>query len=231
MKNKFDVIGFDADDTLWLNQPNYDKVEDEFCDLLSNNIEKKELSKLLYSIEIKNIELYGYGAKSFTLSMIEAALKIFDPNKAKDIVHRIIQMGKELISVKVELIDGVQETLDHFLNVEAKIILVTKGDLIDQQRKMNNSNLHNYFHHIEILSNKTKDQYQQLLNQLSVSPDKFLMIGNSRRSDINPVLEIGGHAIHIPYHTTWIHEEDKTIESHPNLIKVKNIKEIIGLFK
>ncbi len=231
MKNKFDIIGFDADDTLWLNQPNYDKIEDEFCELLSKNIDKEELSKLLYSIEVKNIDLYGYGAKSFTLSMIETALKICEPNQAKNIVNRIVHLGKELISVKVELIEGVQESLDYFTGIDAKIILITKGDLIDQERKLNNSNLHKYFHHIEILSNKTKDQYQQLLKQLEVNPEKFLMIGNSMRSDINPVLEIGGHAIHVPYHTTWIHEEDKTVDIHPNLIKVRNIRDILDIFQ
>lgn len=231
MKNKFDIIGFDADDTLWLNQPNYDLIEDEFCDLLSGYMEKNELSELLYSIEMKNIDLYGYGAKSFTLSLIETALNVCDSNHSKDIVYRIVQMGKELISVKVELIEGVQETLDHFAIIGAKIILITKGDLIDQERKLNNSNLLKYFHHIEILSNKTKSQYKRLFSQLEIKPNKFLMIGNSMRSDINPVLDLGGYAIHVPYHTTWVHEESKSIKNHPNLIKVQNIKEIIDIFK
>lgn len=231
MKNNFEIIAFDADDTLWINQPNYDLIENEFCDLLSDFMNKEELSKILYSIEMKNIGLYGYGAKSFTLSMIETALGICDSTKSKDVLIRIIQLGKELITVKVELINGVLETLDYFKNIDSKIILITKGDLIDQEQKLSNSNLQNYFHHIEILSNKTREQYNQLLSQLEVKPYKFLMIGNSMHSDIKPVLDIGGYAVHVPYHTTWIHEEDESIENHSKLIKVRNIREIISLFQ
>ena len=231
MKSKFEIIGFDADDTLWVNQPNYDLVEDKFCELLTEYKSKDELSEILYSIEVKNIEMYGYGAKSFMLSMIETALKICSNTEIHQIIDKIIQCGKELISIEVELLDGVLETLDFFQKKNSKIILITKGDLIDQERKLKKSNLEKYFHHIEILSNKTVKQYRQLLSQLEIAPADFLMIGNSMRSDIEPVLDIGGNAIYVPYHTTWIHEDSKKIIDHPNLIEIKKINEVIDILK
>lgn len=230
MKNDFDIIGFDADDTLWLNQPNYDEVEEKYTELLSNFLSKKELSKKLYTVEMQNITRYGFGAKSFMLSMIETAIKVSNNNVTISTINEIINFGKTLIDKPVVLIDGVKDVLNFFKNLDIKLILVTKGDLIDQERKLKKSNIKKYFHHIEIMSNKSEIDYTKLLSKLAVSPERFLMIGNSIKSDILPVIKIGGTAIHVPYHTTWQHEDIDSFEKHPNLIEVRFIRQLIELF-
>lgn len=231
MKTEFDLIGFDADDTLWLNQPNYDDVENEYCELLSNYISTEDVSKELYSTEMQNLSLYGYGAKSFMLSMIETAIRITNNEVTQTILNEILILGKKLINRPVSLINGVKEVLEFFNEIGIIIILVTKGDLIDQERKLHKSNLEKYFHHIEIMSDKKESNYLKLLSQLDVESERFLMIGNSLKSDIIPVLNIGGFGIHIPYHTNWQHDNVDKIGKHSNLIEVENITEIIKLFK
>jgi len=231
MKTEFDLIGFDADDTLWINQPNYDDAENEYCELLSNYIPTEDVSKELYNIEMKNLSLYGYGAKSFMLSMIETAIRITHNEVTQTIINEIIILGKKLINRPVSLLNGVKEVLEFFNETGIIIILVTKGDLIDQERKLHNSNLGKYFHHIEIMSDKKESDYLKLLSHLAVESERFLMIGNSLKSDIIPVLNIGGFGIHIPYHTNWQHDNVDKVEKHANLIEVENITEIIKLFK
>ncbi len=231
MKTEFDLIGFDADDTLWLNQPNYDGVENEYCELLSKYISTEDVSKELYNTEMQNLSLYGYGAKSFMLSMIETAIRITNNEVTQTILNEIIILGKKLINRPVSLLNGVKEVLGFFNETGIIIILVTKGDLIDQERKLNKSNLEKYFHHIEIMSDKKESDYLKLLSHLDVESERFLMIGNSLKSDIIPVLNIGGFGIHIPYHTNWQHDNVDKIEKHPNLIEVEYITEIIKLFK
>ena len=231
MKTKFDLIGFDADDTLWLNQPNYDDIENEYCELLSNYISTEDVSKELYKTEMRNLSLYGYGAKSFMLSMIETAIRITNNKVTQTILNEIIVLGKKLINKPVSLLNGVQEVLEFFNETGITIILVTKGDLIDQERKLHKSNLEKYFHHIEILSDKKESDYLKMLSRLGVESERFLMIGNSLKSDIIPVLNIGGFGIHIPYHTNWQHDIVDKIGKYSNLIEVEKITEIIKLFK
>ncbi|MFC1527344.1 HAD family hydrolase [Candidatus Neomarinimicrobiota bacterium] len=231
MKTEFDIIGFDADDTLWINQPNYDDAENEFCKLLSNYINPEELSKELYITEMQNLSLYGYGAKSFMLSMIETAIRITKKEVTQIIINDIITLGKKLINRPITLLNGVKEVLEFFNGTGIKIILVTKGDLIDQKRKLHNSKLEKFFHHIEIMSDKKESDYLKLLSHLNVESERFLMIGNSLKSDIIPVLNIGGFGIHIPYKTNWQHDYVDKIEKHSNLIEVENIAKIIKLFR
>jgi len=230
MKDKINTIGFDADDTLWINQPNYDEIENEYCNLFSDYLSKDEISDELYKTEIQNLSLYGYGAKSFMLSMIETAINIIGNEDSHQIICQIIKLGKKLINKPVELLDGVTEVLEYFSKTGIKIILVTKGDLIDQERKLLKSNLEKFFHHIEIMSDKKESDYQELLSRLSIAPEHFLMIGNSYKSDILPVLKIGGFGAHIPYHVNWKHDIVDKIEKHTNLIELKNIIQIINLF-
>lgn len=230
MKTEFDIIGFDADDTLWINQPNYDDAENEYCKLLSGYLPTDEISKELYNIEMQNISDYGYGAKSFTLSMIETAIRITNAKVSQTIINEIINLGKKLINKPVTLLNGVKEVLEFFSKESIRIILVTKGDLIDQERKLKKSKIEDYFHHIEIVSGKKESDYLKLLSHLDISPRRFLMIGNSIKSDIIPVLNIGGFGIHVPYHTTWQHEDVDKFAKHPNLIEIENISKIIKLF-
>ena len=212
--NGIKVIAFDADDTLWVNEPYYQDVEKSFCELLKDYLPATGISKELLKIEIQNIEKYGYGAKGFMLSMIETAIKISNNQVSPKIIDQIIILGKSLLDKPIELLDNIEFLLQNLKN-EYQIIVATKGDLLDQQRKLKKSGLLNYFHHIEIMSEKKEDDYYDLIKRLKIEPSEFLMVGNSIKSDILPVISIGGKAIHIPYHTTWEHEtvnESKSFE-------------------
>ena len=193
-------IGFDADDTLWINEPNYKEIESKFCELLSEYLTAEKATEELFKTEIKNLSIYGFGVKSFTLSMIETALRVSDNNLDPVLVNKIILLGKELLNVPLQLLNGVKDILET-LSPKYKLIVATKGDLLDQERKLEASNLAEYFHHIEIMSDKKKSNYNKLLNHLDILPEEFLMIGNSLKSDILPVLQIGGNAVHIPFET------------------------------
>ncbi|MBL7906428.1 MAG: HAD family hydrolase [Bacteroidales bacterium] len=219
------VIGFDADDTLWVNEPNYLETEKEFCRMLSAWKPAEETSALLFSTEMANLELYGYGAKSFILSMIETAVSVSAGQVGALTISEITRLGKSLINKDVELLDGVEETLQQ-LSAGYRLILATKGDLADQERKLGKSGLEKYFHHIEIMRDKKDDNYRRLLNHLDIPAADFLMVGNSLKSDIIPVLNLGGHAIHIPYHTTWQHEKTDDLPVYPFFTELRTIKQL-----
>lgn len=226
MKNNFKTIAFDADDTLWVNETFFRDTEEKFCELLSHFSSHQQTMKVLFATEMQNLEEYGYGTKSFVLSMLETALKITDNKVPQNILQKIIELGKTQINQPVELINGVLETLQYLNKKGYKLIVATKGDLLDQERKLCKSNLEKYFHHVEVMSNKNAADYQKLLARLEIAPEDFLMIGNSYKSDIEPVLELGGFGIHIPFHVTWIHEETTENTEHPNWIKMQSISEI-----
>lgn len=199
------VIAFDADDTLWVNETYFRDVEHEFARLLSEYETENKLGQELFKVEMDNLHLYGYGIKSFVLSMIEAALEISNHKISPDVLHRIITLGKEMLEKPIELLPGVEETLKT-LNGKYKLILVTKGDLLDQERKLEKSDLEKYFNQIEIVSDKQTANYKNVIHQLDIGHHEFLMVGNSLKSDVLPLLEIGAKAIHVPFHTTWAHE-------------------------
>ena len=224
------VIAFDADDTLFVNEPYFQETEQKFCALMSDYLSQQGLSQELFRVEIQNLDLYGYGIKGYTLSMIEAAMNISNNTISIEIIEKIIQYGKELLQKPIELLDGVEETLKA-LNGKYKLIVATKGDLKDQQRKLHDSGLGHYFHHIEVMADKQEKDYSDLIKRLEIQPSEFFMIGNSLRSDVLPVLSIGGHAVHIPFHTTWAHERiDHTIE-HDNFYSFINITEVLSLLE
>ncbi|WP_297101217.1 HAD family hydrolase [uncultured Draconibacterium sp.] len=226
MKANFKVIAFDADDTLWVNETFFRETEEKFCDLLSDFSTSDETMEVLFATEIQNLEEYGYGTKGFVLSMMETALKITGNKVPQQTLEQIIELGKKQINQPVELLDGVVETLEYLKEKGYKLIVATKGDLLDQERKLQKSKLEKYFHHVEVMSNKKSDDYQKLIKHLEISPKDFLMIGNSYKSDIEPVLELGGFGIHIPFHITWLHEKAEEAEEHPNWIKLQSIKDI-----
>jgi putative hydrolase of the HAD superfamily len=220
------IIAFDADDTLFVNEPYFQETEHKFCDLMSDYLSHQGLSQELFKIEIQNLDLYGYGIKGYVLSMIEAAMKISNNTLSMEVIEKIIQYGKELLEKPIELLDGVEDTLKT-LHGKYKLVVATKGDLKDQRSKLHRSGLGKYFHHIEVMSDKQEVDYTDLLKRLEIDPSDFIMIGNSLKSDVLPVLNIGGHAIHIPFHTTWEHEKiDHTIE-HPNFRTVEKISDIL----
>lgn len=220
------VIAFDADDTLWVNEPYFLETENKFCALLEDYLPHHTISQELFKTQMQNLPLYGYGVKCFTLCMVETALRITDNTLNVSILEKIIENGKEILQKPIELLDGVEETLQA-LSEKYRIVVATKGDLLDQERKLKKSGIEHYFHHIEIMSEKKTPDYEKLINHLDIKPDEFLMIGNSIKSDVLPVLEIGAYGVHVPYHTTWAYEKvDHNIDS-PNFRKVDSIKEIL----
>ena len=230
MKANFKVIGFDADDTLWANEPYYRETEDSFYDLLSDFESHEKVSRELFRTEMQNLELYGFGTKAFMLSLIETALKVSDHKISPAIIQEIIQLGKAQLNKPIQMLEGVRNVLEELSHLKYTLIVATKGDLLDQERKLRKSNLEAYFHHIEIMSDKKESDYLKLLKHLEIRPEDFLMIGNSMKSDIYPVLNIGGYAIHIPFHITWQHEEVADIEmDHEHFQTVENISQVLVL--
>ena len=225
MMTGISVIAFDADDTLWVNEPYFQEVEHKFCVLLEDYLPAHAVSKELYAVEMHNLPLYGYGIKAFMLSMIETVLKVTNNTANPEILHKAIQYGQEMLNKPIELLDGVEETL-RALKGKYRLVVATKGDLLDQERKLKKSGLEHYFHHIEIMSDKKESDYLKLLRHLDCRPDEFLMIGNSLKSDVMPVLAIGGHGAHVPYHTTWEHEKIEHTIEHPHFYEMGNIADI-----
>jgi putative hydrolase of the HAD superfamily len=222
------VIAFDADDTLWVNEPYFQETEKKFCALMEEFLPQQDISRELLKIEIANLSLYGYGIKGYILSMIEAALKASGKTIGIDAIEKIIGFGRDLLNEPIELLDDVEEVLKA-LKAHYRLVVATKGDLLDQERKLKKSGLSHYFHHIEIMSEKGEDDYRKLIRHLDIQPSAFMMIGNSVKSDIIPVLNIGGHAIHVPYHTTWAHEHVETRLEHENFRHVERLKEVLPL--
>ncbi|MDI1317687.1 HAD family hydrolase [Flavobacterium sp.] len=225
---KLKVIAFDADDTLFINEPYFQETEEKFCALMSNYLTHHSLSQELFKTEIANLNLYGYGIKGYILSMIEAAMTISNNTISLEIIEKIILYGKELLEKPIELLDGVEETLEA-LKGKYKLIVATKGDLKDQQSKLHRSGLGPYFHHIEVMADKQEINYQKLLGRLEIKPEEFFMIGNSLKSDVLPVLAIGGHAVHIPFHTTWEHEKIGHKVEHPNFRTMEKISDVLEI--
>ncbi|MDR0195296.1 MAG: HAD family hydrolase [Myroides sp.] len=221
----FKVVAFDADDTLWVNEPFFNEAEKSFCILMEDYLTHQSISQVLFKTQIDNLPLYGYGIKGFTLSMVEAAGIISKGTVSPKIMERIIAIGKDLLTKPVELQDEVEDVLEE-LKGKYKLVVATKGDLKDQHRKLHKSGLGPYFHHIEVMTDKEEIDYQKLLGRLDIRPEEFIMIGNSLRSDVLPVLELGGHAVHVPFHTTWLHEHVDHEIVHPNFTSIKKLNEI-----
>ncbi|TRZ42899.1 HAD family hydrolase [Robertkochia solimangrovi] len=220
------VIGFDADDTLWVNETYFRDTEHEFARLLSAYETENKIDQELFKMEMQNLGIYGYGIKGFMLSMIESAIDLSNGKIDSKTISKILDMGKEMILKPVEILDGVEEVLKS-LNGKYRLILLTKGDLLDQERKLDRSGLSKYFHHIEVLSDKKEENYSNLLSHLEIPVDEFLMIGNSLKSDVLPLINIGASAVHVPFHTTWAHEQVKENDDNGGYHTLDNIREIL----
>ena len=200
-----ELVALDADDTLWHNEPLYTSTRDQFRALLSQYEPAALVEERLYETELRNLQHFGYGVKGFVLSMIETAIEITEGRVGTADVQRIIGWGREMLSSPVTLLDGVAEAVEALAQT-FPLILLTKGDLLDQQTKLARSGLGAHFTGIEIVSEKDARIYRHVMKRYAVAPDRFVMVGNSLRSDILPVLEAGGHAVYVPYDVTWIHE-------------------------
>jgi len=220
------VIGFDADDTLWINETYFRDTEDKFANLLEKYETKNKIDQELFRTEIKNLDLYGYGIKGFILSMIECALELSNNEVSTKTLRALLDLGKEMITQPVELLNGVEDVLNS-LKDKYRLIVLTKGDLLDQERKLERSGLSEYFHHVEVLSDKKEKNYSDLLEHLQIAPSEFLMIGNSLKSDVLPLVEIGARAVHVPFHTTWQHEEVTGMVENKGYVTISILTDIL----
>jgi putative hydrolase of the HAD superfamily len=202
----FDTIAFDADDTLWHSESLYAAAQEEYRRLLAPYADAAQIDRVLHQTEMQNLGEYGYGVKGFALSMIEAALELSQRQITGGEVQRVLDLAKQMLKTDVELIEGVADVIEQ-LAATYPLMLITKGDLAHQEAKIEQSGLKDYFRSIEIVTDKTPQSYAALLLRHHLEPARFLMIGNSLRSDILPVLEIGGQAVHVPYAITWAHEQ------------------------
>ena len=221
------VIGFDADDTLWVNETYFREAEERFSELLEPYETKNKIDQELFKMEMKNLELYGYGVKGFMLSMIESAMELSNNEISQATILKLLDIGKEMISRPVEVLDDVVEVLEK-LKGKYRLIVLTKGDLLDQERKLSRSNLSEYFHHVEVLSDKKEKNYSDLLQHLQISTKEFLMIGNSLKSDVLPLVNIGASAVHVPFHTTWKHEEVIAPKNKSGYITIQKLTDILA---
>jgi putative hydrolase of the HAD superfamily len=199
------VVGLDGDDTLWHNETRFNLTQAELSDLLRRHVPGAGVESHLADVEMKNLGLYGYGVKAFTLSMIETAIQITDRRIPAADIEVILGWGKRMLMEPTELLPGVEEALRE-LSLRYDLLLITKGDLFDQESKLARSGLAGLFLGVEILSEKNVDSYRGVLKRRGIKPEEFVMVGNSLRSDVLPVLGLGARAVHIPYHVTWHHE-------------------------
>ena len=227
MKN-IKTIAFDADDTLWHNEPYFDEAQERFCQLFQDFASSQEILGSILNHQVKNLPLYGFGIKAFTLSMIETALKLTNRNISGKGIEQIMEIGKDLLQKPVELLPNIESVLSE-LKGKYKLIVATKGDLKDQHRKLHDSGIGAYFHHIEVLSDKTELDYEKMLGRLDIQAEEFLMIGNSLKSDVLPIINLDGYAIHIPYRTTWEYEKIDFEIEHENFKSFDKIEEILTI--
>lgn len=204
------LVGFDADDTLWRSQDYFDDAQAQFERIVAGYVDLADVADRLYAVEKRNIGFFGYGVKGMALSMVEAAVEITEARISAADVHRIVGLAKDLLRHPVEVLDGVRDAVEA-VAARHPVVLITKGDLFHQEAKVRDSGLADLFRRIEIVSEKDAATYARLFEEFGIAPARFLMIGNSLRSDIAPVLELGGWGVHVPYHTTWAHEAEASL--------------------
>lgn len=224
--NNIKVIAFDADDTLWVNETYFRDAENEFAKLLSGYETENKIHQELYKKEIDNLKIYGYGIKGFVLSMLECALELSNYKINQKTIDRILEIGKEMLEQPIDLLEGVEEVLQK-IQGKYKLIVATKGDLLDQERKLEKSGILKYFHHTEVMSDKKETDYLRLIKHLDINPSELLMIGNSLKSDVLPLVALGASAVHIPFHTTWAHEEVRDEQKSDCYKTVSKITEVL----
>jgi putative hydrolase of the HAD superfamily len=219
---RIDVIGFDADDTLWHNEPLYSLTEEKFMRLLGAQHERATIEARLHETEIRNLEHFGYGVKGFTLSMIETAIELTGGQVLGREIQQIIDYAREMLQAPVRLLDHAAQTVEALAGSH-RLILITKGDLFDQESKIARSGLAGHFAHIEVVTEKDGPTYEAVLRKRGINIASFLMVGNSLRSDVLPIVALGGHAVHIPYQTTWAHEAVSDAGAHSGFFELAHI--------
>jgi putative hydrolase of the HAD superfamily len=225
-----EIIAFDADDTLWHNESLFTITQDKYKKLLSKYHSEEWIDQRLFDTETENIQHFGYGVKGFTLSMIETAIELSEGRVTGAEIGQIIRFAKEMLKSPTELLEGVEETIEK-LSKTHELMIITKGDLFDQESKIARSGLAEYFSKVEIVKEKDDECYRKILAKYAIDKDKFVMVGNALKSDILPVLRIGAAAVHIPYHTTWAREVvgDDELKDY-NFLRLDGMKDLPEIF-
>jgi putative hydrolase of the HAD superfamily len=224
-----EVVGLDGDDTLWRCEDLFQQAQQHFRALLSDFADAELVDATLSRVERGNLALFGYGIKGFALSAVETAAQLAGPNLHATLVEQILDLARSMLSSPVELLPGAADAVWALRELGHRVVLVTKGDLLDQERKLEKSGLAEAFDHVEIISEKNVTKYAELLRVLNCPPERFLMVGNSIRSDILPVVELGARAVLVPYHLVWEHEHVGTWQGHPNVVEIANLSELPAL--
>lgn len=226
----FDIIAFDADDTLWHNETLFTQAQEKFKQLLLDYHPASWIEQKLYETEMRNLAHFGYGIKGFTLSMIETAIELSDGRIPGSAIQEIIDDARAMLAAPVEVLEGVHETV-HALSQEHTLMVITKGDLFDQETKIARSGLGDYFTHIEIVSAKTEGTYRHIFEKYEITPARFLMVGNSLKSDVIPVITCGAQAVYVPYQTTWAHEQvgerELWEQTHHEIAHIRQLPELV----
>lgn len=225
LSNKFDTVFFDADDTLWENERFFRAAEGQFAELLKDYTSPEGVQDMLWRKQEDNIPLFGYGSKTYMIGMTDAAVELCGGHLPDKIYYGVKKIITDLAFHEFEIIDGVEETLKA-LQGRYRMIVATKGDLPEQMNKFRISGLAKYFHHCEVMENKDEKNYLELAVKHDLEPEQMLMIGNSVKSDIAPVINIGGMAIHTPHDVVWVHEMMDMPESD-RIIEVSGIRDIL----
>lgn len=227
-KRYITTIAFDADDTLWRNEEVFMHAQECFINMLLEYHDRAYIVSHLEKIQIRNISDFGYGIKGFTLSMIETAIELTDGRILGHEIHEIIQLAKEMVAAPIHLLPNMKASL-HALKNDYQLMAITKGDLLDQESKFSRSGISDLFDYIEIVSEKNPQTYLTILEKYQIHTHEFLMVGNSLKSDVLPVLDIGSMAVHIPYHSTWVHEQvdQATLDKYTNLVQYDDVKALL----
>lgn len=224
------TIGFDADDTLWHNERVFKLTEDRFAALLAGYAEQGRLAERLLAAERRNVRHYGFGVKGFTLSMIETAIEVTEGRVPSSVIGEILAAGREMLSHPVEILPHVRETLEA-LEGDFRLVLITKGDLFDQERKLAESELGDFFSAVEIVSDKTADTYRRIFGRTGNGADQAMMVGNSLKSDIVPALQAGSYGVHVPHELTWALEHADEPTGHEKFHRIDHLGKLPALIK
>ncbi|QFT58707.1 dUMP phosphatase [Sulfitobacter sp. THAF37] len=230
MSTPLTTIGFDADDTLWQNEQFFALTQDRFAELLADHADKPDLMDRLTEAERRNISHYGFGIKGFTLSMIETAIEITDGKVPATVIGDILDAGRDMLSHPIELLPAVEDTLE-LLRSDHKLVMITKGDLLDQMRKVEQSGLRDRFDAIEVVSHKTPTEYADIFERHGTGADQGMMVGNSMASDVLPMLEAGGWGVLVPHGLTWALEHAKAPENHPRFAEIPDLSKLPDLIR
>lgn len=229
--SKIKVLAFDADDTLWDNQTSYDEAGDRLCEILAKYGDKEHIESELFRTECENMRDLGFGGKAFTISLMETAMRVSGHQISAEELHEVLDAGKNILSMTLLPFPEVEPTLTKISESgKYKMVLLTKGELLPQQNKVNRSGLTGYFDEIKIVADKTNEVYAEIYKEFGIAPEEFMMIGNSLKSDIIPVIETGGYGIYIPFHRTWKMEHAEELE-HERMMKISKFEELVDILK